>query len=76
MTDTTPYIYAVGSGVGGALAFIGKWVVNLISSVITRSEARGDRLETKLFETQELVYPAVESATAAIREAIAAKKEG
>lgn len=76
MTDMNPYIYAGGAAVGGALAFIGKWVVKLISDIITRAEARGDRLEAKLFEIQAIVYPALESATSAIREAIAAKKEG
>lgn len=76
MTDMNPYIYAAGGAVGGALAFIGKWVVELISGIIARAEARGDRLEAKLIEIQALVYPALESATSAIREAITAKKEG
>ena len=76
MADINPYIYAGGGAVGGAIAFIGKWVVELITGIINRSEARGDRLEAKLFTTQELIYPAIESATTAIREAIAAKKEG
>ena len=76
MADINPYIYAGGGAVGGVITFIGKWVVELITGIINRSEARGDRLEAKLFTTQELVYPAIESATTAIREAIAAKKEG
>jgi hypothetical protein len=74
MADMNPYVYALGSGVGGSLVFIGKWVVNLISSIIQRSEERGDRLENKLFETQAVIYPALEAANSAIREAIAAKK--
>lgn len=69
-----PYIYALGMGVGGGIAFMGKWVVNLISALIQRSEERGDRLENKLFETQAVIYPALEAANSAIREAIAAKK--
>lgn len=76
MADMNPYVYALGTGVGGALAVVGKWVITLVSGVIARSEARGDRLETKLFETQELIYPALESFASTIREAIAAKKEG
>ena len=76
MTDMNPYIYAAGGAVGGALAFIGKWVIQLVSGIIARAEARGDRLEAKIFEIQAVVYPALESATSAIREAIAAKKEG
>lgn len=75
MSEMNPYIYALGAGVGGGLAFIGKWVISLVSEVIKRSEERGDRLETKLFETQAVIYPALESANSAIREAIAAKKE-
>lgn len=71
-----PYVYALGSGVGAGIAFVGKYVFSFISSTITRESQRGDRLEAKLFSTQELVYPAIESATQAIREAIAAKKEG
>lgn len=76
MTDIDPYVYALGTGVGGAIAFTGKWVVNLISAMIQRAEERGDRLENKLFETQAVIYPALEAANSAIREAIAAKKEG
>lgn len=76
MADMNPYVYAIGAGVGSGLAFIGKWVIQLVTNVINRADARGDRLEAKLFSTQELVYPAIESATTAIREAIAAKKEG
>ena len=71
-----PYVYALGSGVGAGIAFVGKYVFSFISSTIARESQRGDRLEAKLFATQELVYPAIESATQAIREAIAAKKEG
>lgn len=76
MADMDPYVYALGGGVATALGFIGKWVINLVTGIITRAEARGDRLEAKLFEIQAIVYPALESATSAIREAIAAKKEG
>ncbi len=76
MTDMNPYIYAGGGAVATALAFVGKWVVKLITDIIARSEARGDRLENKLFETQAVIYPALEAANSAIREAIAAKKEG
>lgn len=76
MADMNPYVYALGGGIGGALAFVGKWVIKLVTDVLQRSEARGDRLENKLFATQEVIYPALESATSAIREAIAAKKEG
>jgi hypothetical protein len=76
MADMNPYIYAMGAGIGGGIAFVGKWVVNLISAMIQRAEERGDRLEGKLFETQALIYPALEAANSAIREAIAAKKEG
>ena len=76
MAEMNPYIYAIGGGVAGALAFVGKWVITLISGIIERAEARADRLESKLFEIQAIVYPALESATSAIREAIAAKKEG
>ena len=76
MADMNPYVYALGGGVAGALAFVGKWVIALVSGIIERCEARGDRLEAKLFEIQAVVYPALESATSAIREAIAAKKEG
>lgn len=76
MTDMNPYIYALGAGVGGALAFVGKWVIGLVTSIITRADERGDRLENKLFETQAVIYPALEAANSAIREAIAAKKEG
>lgn len=75
MADMNPYIYAIGTGVGGALAFTGKWVINLVSGIIKKAEDRGDRLETKLFETQAVIYPALEAANSAIREAIAAKKE-
>lgn len=75
MADMDPYVYAIGGGVAGALGFIGKWVISLITGIIERAEARADRLETKLFETQAVIYPALESANSAIREAIAAKKE-
>lgn len=76
MADMNPYVYAIGSGVGAGIAFVGKYVFSFITSTIHREAERGDRLETKLFSTQELVYPVIESATNAIREAIAAKKEG
>ncbi len=76
MAEMDPYIYAMGAGLGGGIAFIGKWVVNLISGIITKAEERGDRLENKLFETQAVIYPALEAANSAIREAIAQKKEG
>lgn len=76
MSDMNPYIYAGGGAVGAALAYLGKWLVKLISGIIERGEARGDRLEAKLFETQAVIYPALEAANSAIREAIAAKKEG
>lgn len=76
MADMNPYVYAIGGGVATALGFVGKWVIQLVTGIITRAEARGDRLETKLFETQALIYPALEAANSAIREAIAAKKEG
>lgn len=75
-TDMNPYVYAIGGGIATALGFVGKWVITLITGIIERAEARADRLETKLFEIQAVVYPALESATSAIREAIAAKKEG
>lgn len=71
MTDMNPYIYAGGGAIGTALGFIGKYVFNFITSTIHRESARGDRLESKLFDTQDLVYPVIESATSAIREAIA-----
>jgi hypothetical protein len=70
-----PYIYAGGAGLGGGIAFVGKWVINLVTSQINRADERGDRLEAKLFETQAVIYPALEAANSAIREAIAAKKE-
>lgn len=76
MESMNPYIYAIGGGVATALAFVGKWVIQLVTGVISRAEARGDRLEAKLFETQAVIYPALEAANSAIREAIAAKKEG
>jgi hypothetical protein len=76
MADMNPYIYAIGGGVGGALGFIGKWFIGFLTDVFKRSEERGDRLETKLFETQAVIYPALEAANSAIREAIATKKEG
>ncbi len=77
MADMNPYIYALGTGVGGALAFVGKWVISIFTKVLDRAEARGDRLETKLLDTQALVYPALEAANTAIRESInAIKKEG
>lgn len=71
MADINPYIYAGGTAVGTAIGFIGKYVFNFITATITRESTRGDRLEAKLFDTQDLVYPVVESATSAIREAIA-----
>lgn len=71
MTDMNPYIYAGGGAIGTALGFVGKYIFNFITSTIQRESQRGDRLESKLFDTQELVYPVVESATSAIREAIA-----
>lgn len=75
MADMNPYVYALGSGIGAGIAWTGKYVFGFITSTIRREADRGDRLETKLFATQELVYPAIESATTAIREAIASKKE-
>lgn len=74
MADINPYIYALGTGVGGALAYTGKLVANLIISTLKRESDRGDRLEEKVFKTQDLVYPVIESATSAIREAIAVIK--
>ena len=71
MSDVNPYIYAGGTAIGTAVGFIGKYVFNFITSTIARESTRGDRLESKLFDTQEMVYPVVESATSAIREAIA-----
>lgn len=71
MADIDPYIYAGGTAVGTALGFIGKYIFNFITATITRESSRGDRLESKLFDTQDLVYPVIESATSAIREAIA-----
>ncbi len=76
MSDMNPYVYALGTGVGGGIAFVGKYIFSFISNTISRESARGDRLETKLFETQAVIYPALESANSAIREAIAARKEG
>lgn len=75
MADMNPYIYAIGTGVGGALAYVGKLVANLITTTISRESTRADRLEAKLFDTQAVIYPALEAANSAIREAIAAKKE-
>lgn len=72
MADINPYVYAMGTGIAGGIAFVGKYVFNFITATITRESTRGDRLEDKLFETQAVIYPAVESATSAIREAIAA----
>lgn len=69
-----PYVYALGSGVGAGVAFVGKYIFSFISTTITRESERGDRLENKLFETQAVIYPALEAANSAIREAIAAKK--
>lgn len=79
MADMDPYIYAMGTGIAGGIAFVGKYVFSFITTTIKREETRGDRLESKLFDTQELVYPVIESATSAIREAIAVlrqEKEG
>lgn len=76
MADMNPYVYALGSGVGAGIAFVGKYVFNFITTTISRESIRGDRLESKLFETQAVIYPALEAANSAIREAIAAKKEG
>jgi hypothetical protein len=76
MTDMNPYNYAAGGAFGGALAFVGKWFIKLITDIIARADARGDRLEAKLFELQALILPALESSASAIREAISAKKEG
>lgn len=75
MAQIDPYIYAIGSGVFGALAFVGRWVINLVQGVITRAEQRGDRLEAKLLETHSLLYPVLTEANAAIREALAAAKK-
>lgn len=75
MADMNPYVYALGGGVAGALAFVGKWVITLVNGIIVKCEARADRLEEKLFSTQALVYPVLEAANSAIREAIAANKE-
>ena len=74
MADMNPYVYAIGGGVATSLGFVGKWVIQLVTGVITRAEARADRLEAKLFETQAVIYPALEAANSAIREAIAAQK--
>jgi hypothetical protein len=72
MADMNPYVYALGAGIGSGIAFVGKYIFTFISGTIARESTRGDRLEDKLFETQAVIYPAVESATSAIREAIAA----
>lgn len=63
------------TGIGGGLSYIGKQGFNLLSATIKRESERADRLEEKLFTTQALVYPVLEAANSAIREAIAAKKE-
>lgn len=75
MADMNPYIYAGGTALGAALAYVGKLVANLITATIKRESDRGDRLESKVFTTQDLVYPVIESATSAIREAIAVIKQ-
>lgn len=75
MADMNPYIYAGGTGLGAGIAFVGKYIFSFISNTIARESSRGDRLESKLFDTQDLVYPVVESATSAIREAIAVIKQ-
>ena len=79
MADMNPYVYALGSGVGAGIAFVGKYVFAFITRTLEYERARADRLEDKVFKQQELVYPALEASSSALREAIAdkaAKKEG
>lgn len=66
---------AIVTGLGGGLSYVGKQVFSLIHTTIKRESERADRLEEKLFTTQSLVYPVLEAANSAIREAIAAKKD-
>lgn len=75
MADVDPYVYALGTGIGGGIAFVGKYVFSFITSTLSYERTRADRLEEKLFSTQALVYPVLGEANSAIREAIAAKKE-
>lgn len=79
MADMNPYVYALGTGIGGGIAFVGKYVFDFITQTLQYERARADRLEDRVFKQQELVYPALEASSSAIREAIAAKavpKEG
>ena len=79
MADMNPYVYAIGTGVGGGIAYVGKLVADLITSTIKYERTRADRLEDRVFTLQEIIYPALEASSSALREAIAdkaAKKEG
>lgn len=73
MADMNPYVYALGTGVGGGIAFVGKYVFDFITTTLNYERARADRLEDRVFKQQELVYPALEASSSAIREAIANK---
>lgn len=66
---------AIITGIGSGIGYVGKQIFNLISNTIHRESTRADRLEEKLFSTQALVYPVLEAANAAIREAIAVQKD-
>lgn len=76
-TDSNyPLLLSIVTGIGGGLSYVGKKVSDLIISTIAREGARADRLEQKLFDTQSLIYPVLEEANSAIREAIARKEQG
>lgn len=68
-------IGAVITGIGTGIGYVGKQVFDLVKKTIERESTRADRLEERLFSTQALVHPVLAEANAAIREAIAAKKE-
>jgi hypothetical protein len=71
-----PLLSAIATGIGTGIGWMGKQVFSLVANTIKRESDRGDRLETKLFETQALVYPVLEEANSAIREAISRERRG
>lgn len=73
MADMNPYVYAIGTGIGAGIAYVGKLVANLVTSTILYERTRADRLEERVFTLQEIVYPALEASSSALREAIADK---
>ena len=73
MDNNPATISIIASGIAAGIGYVGKQIFALVTATIARESARADRLEEKLFTTQALVYPVLEAANSAIREAISSK---